>query len=54
MAYMDIRPGNPNGKTVLLLYGKNFSGAYWKEIAEILRNEGFPVIMPDQVGFGKS
>src|SRR5665647_3248729 len=27
MAYMDIKPAQPNGKTILLLHGKNFSGA---------------------------
>src|SRR5690242_1866220 len=31
MAYMDVRPeeGKANGKTVLLLHGKNFFGKYW-------------------------
>ena len=29
MAYMDVKPGNANGHTVMLLHGKNFNGAYW-------------------------
>jgi len=55
MAYMDIRPdGTPNGMAVLLLHGKNFFGAYWKETIGILSQNGFRVIVPDQLGFGKS
>lgn len=54
MAYMDVKPANANGKTVLLLHGKNFNGAYWRETAKALSAKGFRVIMPDQVGFGKS
>jgi len=54
MAYMDIQPEKPNGKSILLLHGKNFNGAYWEiTIHELLRN-GFRVIVPDQIGFGKS
>ena len=55
MAYMDIPPdGTPNGMAVLLLHGKNFFGAYWKETISILSQNGFRVIVPDQLGFGKS
>lgn len=54
MAYMDVKPSQPNGKTVLLLHGKNFSGAYWDSTATVLTRNGFRVIMPDQVGFGRS
>ena len=54
MAYMDLQPDRPNGKTVLLLHGKNFSGAYWKQTAEALQKAGFRVVIPDQLGFGKS
>lgn len=54
MAYMDVRPENPNGKNIMLLHGKNFNGAYWGETARALEAEGFRVIIPDQVGFGKS
>lgn len=51
---MDVKPGKPNGKTVVLLHGKNFTGAYWRETAKALSDKGFRVIIPDQVGFGKS
>ena len=55
MAYMDISAeGTPNGKVVLLLHGKNFFGAYWKETIRILSQNGFRAVVPDQIGFGKS
>lgn len=54
MAYMDLKPAKSNGKTVLLLHGKNFFGAYWQETIEYLTGNGFRVIVPDQIGFGKS
>lgn len=54
MAYMDVRPDQPNGKSIMLLHGKNFNGAYWEETARALAREGFRVIIPDQIGFGKS
>jgi pimeloyl-ACP methyl ester carboxylesterase len=54
MAYMDVKPAQPNGHTVLLFHGKNFSGAYWDSTAKELSANGYRVIMPDQVGFGRS
>lgn len=54
MAYMDVTPDNHNGKSVLLLHGKNFNGAYWETTANALLEQGYRVIMPDQIGFGKS
>lgn len=54
MAYMDVTQQKPNGKTVLLLHGKNFSGIYWEQTAKDLVREGYRVIIPDQIGFGKS
>jgi pimeloyl-ACP methyl ester carboxylesterase len=54
MAYMDAKPEVPNGKTVVLLHGKNFTGAYWEDVAKALNKAGYRVIMPDQIGFGKS
>jgi pimeloyl-ACP methyl ester carboxylesterase len=54
MAYMDVGPTKPNGLAVMLLHGKNFSGAYWKRTAEVLLAQGYRVLMPDQIGFGKS
>lgn len=54
MAYMDVHPRQSNGKTVVLLHGKNFNGAYWKTTVDALVTEGYRVIVPDQIGFGKS
>lgn len=54
MAYMDVKPEHPNGKTVVLLHGKNFNGAYWKTTIQALTKDGFRVVVPDQIGFGKS
>ncbi|MDD2267781.1 alpha/beta hydrolase [Sulfuricurvum sp.] len=54
MAYMDVVPEHPNGHAVVLLHGKNFTGAYWERTAKVLASEGYRVIIPDQIGFGKS
>ncbi|MFB3387193.1 alpha/beta fold hydrolase [Flavobacterium sp. LAR06] len=54
MAYMDIIPENYNKKNIVLLHGKNFNGAYWETTIKALAKEGFRVIVPDQIGFGKS
>lgn len=54
MAYMQVKPAKPNGKTVVLFHGKNFSGAYWQTTIAALSQEGYQVIVPDQIGFGKS
>jgi pimeloyl-ACP methyl ester carboxylesterase len=55
MAYMDVAPqGTPNGHTVVLLHGNNFAGFYFGNIAEALRKEGFRVVIPDQIGYGRS
>ncbi|MCF8714854.1 alpha/beta hydrolase [Joostella atrarenae] len=54
MAYMDVKPANYNGKNIVLFHGKNFNGAYWKTTIDALTKEGFRVIVPDQIGFGKS
>lgn len=54
MAYMDVTQQKPNGKTILLLHGKNFSGIYWEQTAKHLVAQGYRVIIPDQIGFGKS
>lgn len=53
MAYMRLR-GVKGMPTVLLLHGKNFSGAYWRDTALFLNEKGYGVLMPDQIGFGKS
>jgi pimeloyl-ACP methyl ester carboxylesterase len=55
MAYMNVPPeGKDLGRAVLLLHGKNFFGAYWKETIRFLAKNGYRVIIPDQLGFGKS
>ena len=54
MAYMDIKPDNYNNKNIVLFHGKNFNGAYWESTIKALTKEGFRVIVPDQIGFGKS
>ena len=54
MAYMDVASPKPNGKTVLLFHGKNFNGYYWKDVIRFLTDNGYRVIVPDQVGWGKS
>jgi len=55
MAYMDVPPaGQPNGRTVMLFHGMNFGGFYFAGPIAILRKEGFRVVVPDQIGFGRS
>jgi pimeloyl-ACP methyl ester carboxylesterase len=54
MAYVDVAPEKPNGRTVLLLHGKNFHAGTWATTIASLRRAGFRVIAPDQIGFGKS
>ncbi|WP_066217831.1 alpha/beta fold hydrolase [Formosa haliotis] len=54
MGYMDIKPEHFNGKNIVLMHGKNFNGAYWETTIAALTKAGFRVIVPDQIGFGKS
>lgn len=54
MAYMDVRPARANGRTVVLLHGKNFCAATWGETMQALLQAGYRVIAPDQIGFCKS
>ena len=54
MAYMYVKADRPNGKTIILMHGKNFNGAYWGETMKALLQEGYNVFVPDQIGFGKS
>jgi pimeloyl-ACP methyl ester carboxylesterase len=55
MAYMDVKPSAADtGRAVVLLHGKNFSGGYWQNTIAALSSAGFRVIVPDQIGFGKS
>lgn len=54
MAYMDVGASKTNGKSVLLLHGKNFNGYYWKDVISFLTIDGYRVIVPDQVGWGRA
>jgi pimeloyl-ACP methyl ester carboxylesterase len=55
MAYMDVAPsGTPNGHTVVLFHGNNFAAFYFGGLIDALRKEGFRVIAPDQIGYGRS
>lgn len=54
MAFMDVKPQKANGQTIILFHGKNFSGFYWKDVIPFLNKEGYRVIVPDQVGWGRS
>jgi pimeloyl-ACP methyl ester carboxylesterase len=55
IAFMDVAPaGPPNGRTVVLLHGNNFAGFYWGGPIDVLSKEGFRVIVPDQIGYGRS
>ncbi|MGJ8656479.1 MAG: alpha/beta fold hydrolase [Akkermansiaceae bacterium] len=53
MRYMDVGDQSST-KVIVLLHGKNFSGFYWERIAKDLVKKGYRVIIPDQIGFGKS
>jgi pimeloyl-ACP methyl ester carboxylesterase len=54
MAYMDVSPRNGNGRTVVLLHGKNYCSATWNATIFTLAAAGFRIIAPDQIGFCKS
>ncbi|MBT0667435.1 alpha/beta hydrolase [Novosphingobium profundi] len=55
MAYMDFAPtSTPNGRSIVLLHGKNFDSSYWTAPIDWLRAAGFRVVVPDQIGFNKS
>ena len=52
MVYMDVAPtAASNGRTAVLLHGKNFCGATWVDTIEVLAGAGYRVIAPDQIGF---
>jgi pimeloyl-ACP methyl ester carboxylesterase len=55
LAYMDVAPsGTPNGRSVILFHGMNFGGFYFSGLIDLLRKDGFRVVVPDQIGFGRS
>ena len=52
MAYMDVAPtGAANGRTAVLMHGKNFCGATWEQSIAVLSAAGYRVVAPDQIGF---
>ena len=52
MAYMDVAPkAAANGRTVVLMHGKNFCGATWEATIDALSAAGYRVVVPDQVGW---
>ncbi|EQC43752.1 alpha/beta fold hydrolase [Bacteriovorax sp. Seq25_V] len=53
MAYMYLTKEGAT-KTAVLLHGKNFSGYYWEDVAQLMLEKGYNVVIPDQIGFGKS
>lgn len=54
MAYLDVAPDAPNGRTVVLLHGKNFCAGTWAQTIAALVRAGYRVVAPDQIGFCKS
>jgi pimeloyl-ACP methyl ester carboxylesterase len=54
MAYMDVAPAQSNGRAVVLLHGRNFPSSYWAPVIKTLTDAGYRVVVPDQIGFGKS
>ncbi len=54
MAYIYLKPTQKNMPTVTLMHGKNFNADYWSPTARYLQSLGFGVLIPDQIGFGKS
>ncbi|NBB10118.1 alpha/beta fold hydrolase [Pseudomonas sp. SLFW] len=52
MGYMDVPPtANANGRTAVLMHGKNFCGATWEDSIKSLSAAGYRVVVPDQIGF---
>ncbi|WAJ72155.1 alpha/beta fold hydrolase [Catenovulum adriaticum] len=54
MAYLDVTGPTQNGKTIILMHGKNFCAATWENTITPLTKAGYRVIAPDQIGFCKS
>ncbi len=54
MGYMDVAANGPEKGVIVLLHGKNFSGFYFKTLIDHFKEKGLRVIVPDQIGFGKS
>lgn len=56
MAYMDVaaNAARANGRTAVLLHGKNFCAATWEGTIKTLTDAGYRVVAVDQIGFCKS
>ena len=55
LAYHVVAPTGPaNGRTALMLHGKNFFSDYWRDTAQRLAQRGWRVLLVDQIGFGRS
>ena len=53
MAYIYLI-GDRNKPVVTLMHGKNFNADYLTPTANYLNKKGYGVLIPDQIGFGKS
>ncbi|MEX1668857.1 alpha/beta fold hydrolase [Zhongshania guokunii] len=53
MAYIYLK-GDADKPVVTLMHGKNFNADYWTDTALFLQSKGYGVLIPDQIGFGKS
>ncbi|KNC16524.1 alpha/beta fold hydrolase [Pseudomonas sp. RIT-PI-a] len=52
MGYLDVAAnGKANGRTVVLMHGKNFCAATWESSIKALSDAGYRVVAPDQIGF---
>ncbi|CAG8865557.1 Putative aminoacrylate hydrolase RutD [Pseudomonas fluorescens] len=52
MGYLDVSAkGKANGRSVVLMHGKNFCAATWESTLDALSQAGYRVIAPDQIGF---
>ncbi|SFH70891.1 Pimeloyl-ACP methyl ester carboxylesterase [Collimonas sp. OK307] len=52
MGYMDVAAtGAANGRTAVLMHGKNFCAATWEQTIKAVSDAGYRVVAPDQIGF---
>lgn len=52
MGFMDVAPtGKANGRTAVLMHGKNFCAATWEDSIKALGAAGYRVVAVDQIGF---
>ncbi len=47
MAYLDVAPEKANGRTILLMHGKNFCAGTWERTIDVLADAGYRVIAVD-------